>query len=157
LLLPSLQALAGTERGIRLALELLLRLPVQKIRRRPAYRYVAQGELSTLGSAFSRISIDCVLGNCLEDVSRSEIFLGPVSLDAYYRFQEPEGRELLRQALRLVVPFHAHYSTFWVVADPNKSPRLGIKGENSVLGINSYLGPQPVWAVGDEPALGQYG
>jgi len=142
LLLPSLQALAGTERGIRLALDLLLQLPVQKIRRRPSYRYIAQDELSLLGSDFNRISIDYVVGNCLEDLSRSEIVLGPVSLDAYYRFQEPEGKELLKQSLRLVIPCHARYSTFWVVADPNKGPRLGIKGENSVLGINSYLSPQ---------------
>lgn len=154
LLLPSLQALAGTERGIRLALRLLLQLPVQKIRRRPAYRYMAERELSLLGSDFNRISVDYVLGDCLEDYSQSELVLGPVSLDAYYRFQEPKGKELLRQSLRLVVPCHARYSTFWVVADPDKGPRLGIKEENSVLGINSYLGPQaPVGQL--EPAMSQ--
>ncbi len=144
LLLPSLQRLAGTERGIRLALDLLLHLPVQEIRRHPAYRSMAEGELSLLGSDLNRISVDYVLGNCLEDFSRSELVLGPVSLDAYYRFQEPEGKELLKQSLRLVIPCHARYSTFWVVADPSKAPRLGIKEENSMLGINSYLGPQQV-------------
>jgi len=142
LLLPSLQKLAGTERGIRLALDLLLHLPVQQIRRHPAYRSMRESELSLLGSDFNRISVDYVLGNCMEDYSRSELVLGPVSLDAYYKFQEPQGEELLKQALRLVVPCHARYSTFWVVADPNKPPRLGIKQENSVLGINSYLGPR---------------
>ncbi len=140
LLLPSLQALAGTERGIRLALRLLLQLPVQKMKRRPAYRYMSEGELSLLGADFNRISVDYVLGNCLEDYSQSELVLGPISLDAYYRFQESEGKELLQQSLRLVIPCHAHYSTSWVVVDPDKGPRLGIKEENSVLGINSYLG-----------------
>jgi hypothetical protein len=142
LLLPSLQALAGKERGIRLALDLLLHLPVGKIRRYPSYRYMAQNELSLLGSDFNRVSVDYVLGNCLEDFSRSELVLGPVSLDAYYRFQEPAGKELLRQALRLVIPCHARYSIFWLVADPNKAPRLGVREENSVLGINSYLSPR---------------
>jgi hypothetical protein len=144
LLLPSLQALAGTERGIRLSLELLLHLPVQKIRRHPDFRFMKPDQLSRLGSDFNRVSIDYVLGHCLEDLSCSELVLGPVSLDRYYQFHEPEGKELLRQVLRLVVPFHMRYSTFWVVADPNKSPRLGIREENSVLGINSYLSPQRI-------------
>ena len=146
LLLPSLQAIAGTERGIRLALDLLLRLPLQGIKRYPAYRYMTPDELSSLGSGFNRLSIDCVVGNCIEDISRSELILGPVGLERYYRFQEPEGKDLLRQVLRLVTPCYANYSIFWVVEDPHKGPRLGIREENSVLGINSYLSPQPVLA-----------
>ncbi len=142
LLLPSLQALAGTERGIRLALDLLLHLPLKEIRRRPAYRLIERDELSLLGSDFNRVSIDYVVGDCIEDLGRSELVLGPISLDDYYRFQEPGGQELVRHVLRLVVPCHSRYSTFWVVADPDKGPRLGIKEENSVLGINTYLSPQ---------------
>ena len=141
LLLPSLQALAGTERGIRLGLNLLLGLPVQEIRKRPAYRFIGQDEVSLLGSEFIRVSVDYVLGDGLEDLSRSELVIGPISLDSYYRFQQPEGKELFKQAMRLLIPCESRYSTFWVVADPAKSPRLGIREENSVLGINSYLGP----------------
>jgi predicted component of type VI protein secretion system len=142
LLLPSLQALAGTERGMRLALELLLLLPLQRIKRYPAYRLMAQDDLSLLGSRFNRLGIDCVVGNCVEDVSRSELILGPVSLNTYYRFQDPSGTHLLNQVLRLVMPCYSDYSIHWVVADPDRGPRLGIKEENAVLGINSYLSPQ---------------
>lgn len=142
LLLPSLQAVAGTERGMRLALDLLLHLPLQGIRRYPAYRNVAHDELSLLGSSFNRLAVDCVVGNCVEDLCRSELVLGPVDLDVYYRFQEPEGKSLLQQVLFLSAPSYAGYSIFWVVADPDKGPRLGIREENSVLGINSYLSPQ---------------
>ena len=142
LLLPSLQALAGTERGIRLALDLLLHLPLQGVKRYPAHQFVAPGQLSLLGSSFNRLSVDCVVGNCIEDLPRSELVLGPVSLDTYYRFQEPAGKALLAEVLRLVTPCYSRYSAFWVVADPEKGPRLGIKQENAVLGINSYLSPQ---------------
>lgn len=142
LLLPSLQALAGTERGMRLALDLLLYLPLKGIKRYPAYRVLAQDDLSLLGSSFNRLGIDCVVGDCVEDVSRSQLVLGPVSLDTYYRFQEPSGKHLLDQVLRLVAPCYSQYSIHWVVADPDRGPRLGIKQENSVLGINSYLSPQ---------------
>jgi hypothetical protein len=142
LLLPSLQALAGTERGLRLALELLLHLPLQGVKRYPAYRLLAQHDLSLLGSSFNRLGIDCVVGNCVEDVSRSELVLGPVSLDTYYRFQEPSAKHLLNQVLGLVAPCYSGYSIRWVVADPDRGPRLGIKEENAVLGINSYLSPQ---------------
>src|SRR5215469_16046202 len=142
LLLPSLQALAGTKRGIRLALDLLLGLPVREIRKRPAYRFIEEDELSLLGLEFNRVSVEYVLGDCLEDFSRTQLVIGPVSLDTYYRFQKPEGTQLLRQLMRLVMPCDSRYAIFWVVANPAKSPRLGISEENSVLGINSYLGPQ---------------
>ena len=136
------KALAGTERGIRLALELLLHVPLEGIKRYPAYRLLAQGDLSLLGSSFNRVGIDCVVGDCVEDVSRSQLVLGPVSLDLYYKFQEPSGKNLLNQVLRLVAPCYSQYSIHWVVADPDRGPRLGIQQENSVLGINSYLSPQ---------------
>jgi len=139
--LPSLQALAGTERGMRLALELLLHLPLRSIKRHPAYRVLAQGDLSLLASSLNRLGIDCVVGDCVEDVSRSQLVLGPVSLNTYYTFQEPSGKDLLNQVLRLVTPCYSQYSIDWVVADPDRGPRLGIKEENSVLGINSYLSP----------------
>src|SRR5215472_6835299 len=146
LLLPSLQALAGTERGMRLALELLLLLPLQGIKRYPAYRLMAKHELSLLGSSFNRLGIDSVVGNCVEDASGSELVLGPVSLDTYYRFQEPSGRHLLNQVLCLVTHCYSGYSIHWVVADPDRGPRLGIKEENAVLGINTHLSPQRAFA-----------
>ena len=142
LLLPSLQAVAGTEPGIRLALDLVLHLPLREIKIFPAYRFVEPGDLSLLGSAFNRLGLDCVVGNCMEDTGRSELVLGPVSLDTFYRFQEPAGMGLLTEVLRLVTPCYSRYSVFWVVADPEKGPRLGIKQENAVLGINSYLSPK---------------
>lgn len=152
LLLPSLQALAGTKRGIRLVLDLLLGLPLREIKKRPAYRFMAENELSLLGSEFNRVSVDHVLGDCLEDFSRTELVIGPVSLETYYRFQQPEGTQLLRQLMRLVMPCDSRYSIFWVVADPAKSPRLGVSEENSVLGINTYLGPQQSWSALKMPA-----
>jgi hypothetical protein len=140
LLLPSLQAIAGTERGVRLALDLLLHLPLQEVRARKAYRYLEDHDLSLLGTRASRIGIDYVLSDCMEDMGRFELIIGSVDLNTYCSFQEEAGRELLRQTLRLVVPCYGHYSVSWVVGDPANAPRLGTPRENAVLGINSHLG-----------------
>ena len=140
LLLPSLQEIAGTERGIRLALDLLLHLPLQEVRARKAYRYLEDHDLSLLGTRASCIGIDYVLSDCLEDAGRFELVVGPVDLDTYRRFHEEDGRELLRQTFRLALSCYGRYSVSWVVGDPGIAPRLGAPQENAMLGINSHLG-----------------
>lgn len=140
LILSSLHRLAGTEPGIRIALDLILHLPLKEMRSKRAYRYLDQEDLSALGATASRLSVDYVLGDRYEDVGAIELVLGPVDLETYYEFSGPEGSALLGRTLRLVMPCHGRWSISWVVADPDKYPLLGIAKENSLLGVNSYLG-----------------
>jgi predicted component of type VI protein secretion system len=139
LLLPSLQGLAGTERGIRLALDLLLHLPLAEIRFHPDSHSMERDELSLLGMRASRLGTDYVLGNSLEDVSSTELILGPVGLRTYYEFQSTGMKELLHRTLRLVVPCYTRYDVFWVVDGQDRAPRLVTQQHGLRLGINSYL------------------
>ena len=145
LLLPSIQALAGTEKGIRFALDLVFGLPLYEVLLRPSARYFRSPELSSLGRVSSRLSIDCVVGNQLEELSKLVLVLGPVPLETYYQFQEPDYGLQLKQLLTLVLPCFRAYTVQWSILDATKPPRLGFQQDNSVLGLNSYLGrPQPV-------------
>jgi hypothetical protein len=140
LILSSLNRLAGTQAGIRLALDLILHLPLKEMRSRHAFRYLEQEDISVLGTHASRLSVDYILGDRYEDVGAVELVFGPVELETYYEFSGPEGSALLARTLRLVMPCHGRWSLSWIVADPTQYPRLGIEKENSLLGVNSYLG-----------------
>lgn len=140
LLLPSLQRFSGTEAGICLALNLLLKLPLQEIVYKPSVRYQKEEHLSLLGKSSSRLSVDCIVGDQLEDTAKPMLVLGPVSLNTYYSFQRPAGSQLLHLTLNLVMTCYERYSVSWVVLDSSQPPRLGIEVKNSRLGVNSYLG-----------------
>jgi len=146
LLLPSMQQLAATERGVRLVFQLLLQLPVKEVRYFPAYRCLPEAELSLLGSDLCRLGVDYILGDQLEDLAGVWIVMGPIPLADYYDFQQPEKKRLVTSVLNLCISGRRKYWLSWLVADPAKAPRLGIEIENARLGINSHLG-RPVLAT----------
>lgn len=140
MLLPSMQRLAATEHGIRLVFQLLLQLPIQEIRYFPTFRTLPDTECSLLGSSFSRLGTDCILGNEIEDLAGLWLRVGPISLGDYYANQGPPRKSLISSVLNLCVSCHRRCWVSWVVEDPKKAPRLGIEVKNARLGINSYLG-----------------
>lgn len=140
LLLPSLQRLAATEYGIRLLFQLLLDLPVQEVRYFPAFRQLPDQDCSLLGEKFSGLGTDFILGNEIEDLSGLLLRVGPVSLADYYAYQQREKKHLVGAVLDLCLSIQRRCWVSWLVADPQKAPRLGIEVENARLGINSHLG-----------------
>lgn len=140
LLLPNLQALAGKEHGIGFALHLLLGLPLKEIRRSASFRYLPEDDWSLLGNRFSRLGVDSIAGDRVEDLAKLSLVIGPVPLSVYYEFQEPERGRLLKSVLSLVTACHQKHVVAWAVLDPEKAPKLGYEADNARLGINSYLG-----------------
>ncbi len=140
ILLPSLQGLAGKEHGIRFALQHLLQLPLQAIQNAASFSYLPEEDLTRLGDSYSRLGVDSVVGDRKEEVARLALVVGPVSLDTYYEFLDPQPRQLLDAVLRLITNCYQQHIVRWVVKDPEGAPRLGHGLWNSVLGINSYLG-----------------
>lgn len=139
-LLPSLQALAGKERGIRFALHLLLGLPLDSIRRRKRLRYMNEDDLSLLGSRHTRLGVDSIAGDHIEDLAQLVLVVGPVPLETYYAFQEEDRRYLLNAVLYLTTTCHQRWTVEWQVEDRRRAPRLGVEAANARLGLNSYLG-----------------
>ena len=140
ILLPSLQALAGKEYGMRFALHHMLGLPLEGVRRRPRKRYLEDEQLSLLAKRLSRLGVDSVLGDHIEDLSELELLIGPVPLAQFQTFQQGERKSLLEAVLYLILPCHQRYTVRWSVADRGKAPRLGQEERNARLGLNSYLG-----------------
>ncbi len=140
LILPSLHDMAGKERGIRFGLSFLLELPLQEIRRMPAFQTIPAEACSRAGVNFSRLGVDAILGARVEDLARLTLRVGPVELRTYYDFGAEEKRKLMEAVLDLVAPCYQRRRLQWVVLDPSKPPRLGDEVQNGRLGINSYLG-----------------
>jgi hypothetical protein len=140
LLLPSLQAAAGTETGIRLAPRLLLALPVDEIRRADHCAHLDPDEYTLLGTKLSRLGLDTVVGDRFETLARITLVIGPVPLDTYFQYCEAQQAKLLQTVLSLVVPLHQRYSVQWLVEDRRFGPQLGDEYRNARLGINSSLG-----------------
>jgi hypothetical protein len=140
ILLPNVQALAGTDYGLRFGLQWLLDLPLHKIHRTPGFCFLDEDDLSFLGTASSRLGVDVVIGDRADDLAQLTFILGPVSLQCYYEFQQSDRRGLLNRLLSLLMPLHQKYFVRWFVQDPTMPPRLGLERENSRLGINSHLG-----------------
>jgi len=140
LLLPSLSRLAGREEGIRFGLHFLLGLELREIRRSPAFEYLEQDQRSLLGARLSRLGVDCIVGDRVEQVARLTLVLGPVALETYYDFCYPARRDLLEATLDLVCSCYQPRSVQWLVEDPSQPPVLGDEKRNGRLGINSYLG-----------------
>jgi len=140
ILLPSMQQLAATERGIRLVFQLLLQLPVQEVRYFPAFRSLPDRDCSLLGARLNRLGVDCIVGNELEDLAGLWLRVGPISLASYYDYQRPEKKRLVTSVLDLCVSCQRQCWVSWLVADREQAPRLGFEVENARLGINSHLG-----------------
>jgi len=140
LLMPSLQSLAGREEGIRFALDFLLDLPLNEVRRTQAFHYLEADSISRVSVHYSRLGMDFIVGSRVEDVARLILHVGPVKLRTYYDFAEPEKRRLLDAVLDLLAPCYRRRTVQWIVLDPTKPPRLGDEVQNGRLGINSYLG-----------------
>jgi hypothetical protein len=141
LLLPRLRSLAGTEAGLRLALQLLLEVDLVSYHWRWRRTLIAEGDRSQLGARASQIGVDWIIGDGVDDEVALEITLGPISLDRYRRFDtEEEEQRLLKQVMTLVTPYHWEYEIRWLVGDTKRAPRLGVAEENSVLGVNFHLG-----------------
>jgi predicted component of type VI protein secretion system len=101
---------------------------------------LAPDALSRFGKRASRLGIDLVVGDGMEDEATVEITLGPVSLSTYLNHQKEEGMHRLHQVLHLLLPCHVVYAVRWLVGDTDRAPRLGVGKENSLLGINTHLG-----------------
>lgn len=142
-LLPSLQALAGTEHGLRFGLQLILGLPLKEIRRSTTFQLMKEPEYTLLAQRYSRLGVDAIAGDRKEELEELTLVLGMVSLDTYYEFQEPDKRRLLYAVLGLVANCYQKHSIAWAVGDPRTAPRLEQARENAILGINSYLGTRP--------------
>lgn len=142
-LLPSLQSLAGKEFGIRFALHWMLGLPLETLRMKARFRYLREEQLSLLGDNMSRLGVDAIAGDRVEDLAQVEIVIGPVPLDTYYHFQDQDSRYLLEAVLYLLTPCHQRFTVGWSIEDRTRPPRLGLEQFNSRLGLNSYLGASP--------------
>jgi predicted component of type VI protein secretion system len=140
LLLPNLHRVAGKESGIRLALQMLLDLPLLKVERSRAFTYLPEDDLSRLGTQASRLGTDLVLGDRAEDLECLTLVLGPVPLATYRAFQGDPGRREIDIVLGLCAPCFQPYRIRWTVNYPDRSPRLGFQEENARLGVNSHLG-----------------
>lgn len=140
ILLPSLQSLAGKENGMRFALNLMLGLPLETIRRKRRYLYMTEDELSLTGERMSRLGVDLIVGDHVEDLAQLTMVLGPVSLDTFYAFQSPDQKSLLNAVLYLVTAAHQRCTVAWSILDRNRAPQLGVEECNARLGLNSHLG-----------------
>jgi hypothetical protein len=139
-LLPRLQELAGREAGLRLALKIFLDLDVAALNWRARRTRLSPDVLSRFGERASRLGIDLIVGDGMEDEAALDITLGPVSLPIYLQHQTDEGTQRIRQVLHLLLPSHVVYAIRWLVGDLERAPRLGIGEENALLGINTHFG-----------------
>src|SRR5262247_823982 len=140
ILLPCLRYLTGRESGLRLAMRMLLDLEIANIGWRPRRTLMDAADRSLLGSAMSRLGVDLIVGDGIEDAGRMEIRLRAETLEKFRRHQTDEGQKRIDQVMRLVAPYHWVYRFKWLIGDVDRAPRLGIEIENAVLGVNSHLG-----------------
>jgi len=143
LLVPGLRELVDTERGIRIMFKLLLDLPLQEIRYFPSSRLMRDDELTLLAKRGSRLGVDCIVGDRLEDLAGVHLRIGPISLETYYAYRTEPRRRLFARVIDLCVSRDRVCRSSWIVGDPTRAPRLGDDVENARLGINSYLGSAP--------------
>ena len=140
ILLPCLRYLTGRESGLRLAMRMLLDLEIASIAWRPRRTLMDASDRSLLGSAMSRLGVDMIVGDGVDDEALMEITLRAETLEEFRRRQTDEGQKRINQVMRLVAPYHWVYRFKWLVGDFNRAPRLGMEIENAVLGVNSHLG-----------------
>jgi hypothetical protein len=140
ILLPRLRYLTGRESGLRLSMRLLLDLEIASISWRPRRTLMDASDRSLLGSRDSRLGVDLIVGDGIEDEALMEITLRAETLEKFRRHQTNEGQKRINQVMRLVAPYHWIYRFKWLIGDIDRAPRLGTEIENAVLGVNSHLG-----------------
>jgi hypothetical protein len=140
ILLPCLRYLTGRESGLRLAMRILPGLEIASIAWRPRRTLMDASDRSLLGSRDSRLGVDLIVGDGIDDEALMEITLRAETLEKFRRHQTDEGRKLINQVMRLVAPYHWVYRFKWLIGDVSRAPRLGVEIENAVLGVNSHLG-----------------
>jgi len=140
ILLPCLRYLTGRESGLRLAMRMLLDLEIASISWRPRRTLMDASDRSLLGSAMSRLGVDLIIGDGIDDEALMEITLRAETLEEFRRRNTDEGQKRINQVMRLVAPYHWVYRFKWLIGDFTRAPRLGIEVENAVLGVNSHLG-----------------
>jgi hypothetical protein len=140
ILLADLPRLAGSEEGVRCALDMLFGLPIAGFSWRASLAVVDTALVSRLGAGASRLGVDALVGDAVEDLAHLAIAIGPVALAVYNQYASGPRRELLKRALELLLPAFVDYEISWTVLDAQRIPQLGIAEENSCLGINFYLG-----------------
>jgi len=140
ILLPCLRYLTGRESGLRLAMRMLLDLEIASIAWRPRRTLMDASDRSALSSAMSRLGVDMIVGDGIDDEALMEITLRAETLEEFRRRDTYEGQKRINQVMRLVAPYHWVYRFKWLIGDVSRAPRLGIEVENAVLGVNSHLG-----------------
>ncbi len=140
-LVASLSHLSCSRQGCEFVLQVLLDLPVKSFHYRPAVTPLPAGALSSLGSRASRLGVDLLMGDAMEDQAILQIEIGPVPLSVFQHFQETEaGGDLLHRVLAMIVPLSSPCEVTWAVEDTSRPPRLGVAEQNSRLGINTHMG-----------------
>ena len=140
-LIASIPALSCSQAGTAFVLEVLLGLPVASWSWQPTLAMLPPSALSGLGSRASRLGVDLLVGDAVEDLATLNIELGPVALETYEHFTaEREGAAMLERALQMTMPLSTRFELRWQVLDKSKSPRLGMPAENARLGINTHMG-----------------
>ena len=133
--------LSCTEEGCAFALRTLLGLPVEGFSYYRTLAVLPESTLSQLGARASRLGVDLLLGDAIEDLATAEIEIGPVPLTTYEHFAETRhGADLLHRVLELLMPLSTAYDVRWSVEDRTQPPRLGIAAANSRLGLNTHMG-----------------
>jgi hypothetical protein len=140
ILLPRLRYLTGRESGLRLSMRLLLDLEIASISWRPRRTLMDASDRSLLGAAMSRLGVDLIVGDGIDDEALMEITLRAETLEKFRLHQADEGQKRINQVMRLVAPYHWVYRFKWLIGDIDRAPRLGEEIENAVLGVNSHLG-----------------
>jgi Type VI secretion, TssG len=139
-LLAQLPALACSEEGMRLALGVLFQIPIESLTYQRSLAMLHRDKTTLLGGRASRLGVDTVLGDAVEDLAHLRITLGPVSLTTYEMYAEGERGRLLRRALDYLMPAFQDYEIAWTVENAGRCPQLGIPERNSRLGVNTHLG-----------------
>ncbi len=140
-LIARMAQLSCSQGGCAFVLEALLGLPVKSFIYKANEATLPDEALSGLGRQASRLGVDLLMGDRVEDVAKLHVELGPVTLATYERFVESkEGAALLRQTLALVMPCTQPYEIGWAVGDQGQAPRLGMAEYNARLGINTHMG-----------------
>lgn len=139
-LLPCLRYLTGRESGLRLAMRMLLDLEIASIAWRPRRTLMEASDRSLLGSRDSRLGVDLIVGEGIDDEALMEITMRAETLEKFRRHQTDEGQKRINQVMRLVAPYHWVYRFKWLIGDVSRAPRIGVEVENAVLGVNSHLG-----------------
>jgi hypothetical protein len=140
-LIASVPELSCSQDGCKFVLSALLDLPVQNFSYRPSLTALPQASLSYLGTQASRLGIDLLIGDSVEDFAVLEVEVGPVPLETYEYYSENEkGIWLLGRTLEMIMPVSTNYDIRWCVLDRNRAPQLGMREHNARLGINTYMG-----------------